>query len=470
LLGEVEGKPFTNASDECRVMQIEISNIPPGILKLLSPRLAKKFLKLIGTWCSGSLYSSAVLYGDSRARNILFKAVFRSFVTRYVQKLEIRCISKRFVLDVILENLGSVPGLLELYLDTLKTDSSSLLAGLVHLENLQIFTYRTNCTDEIIAQLQQYCPLLTELDVSYSRGVTNASVQPLRAARKLKFLDIYKTRIDDEHYGLLLSELPNVANITIRRKETSILGHIAVERLDTITQVKADVQEPDTYIHIWPNRSIIGMSSISEDVSDLSAFNALRVLEIHHLGCSSLFTTILQAVGHRLTDLKLSHCWNADIQDIITLCPSLTDLSVIRCSFFYSHPQTPLVLQLPHFRNLINLKMCNFYRYRNQFFYLPYYVSVKTVELMFTGDFDRLVREILDLGTYKQLEVLRLQLTAPRLINMKALELLIGHCPVLKRIELEGTADADDFGELKRQMSLQNFDLKFKLRALNYEL
>jgi hypothetical protein len=135
----------------------------------------------------------------------------------------------------MVQNLDSVPGLIELYLDERYCDRSSLLAGIVHLKNLQIFTYRTNCSDEIIAQLQQYCPHLTELDVSYSRKVTNASVQPLRAARKLKFLDLYGTGIDDEHYGLLLSELPNVANITIRRNAASILSHIAVESLDTIT-------------------------------------------------------------------------------------------------------------------------------------------------------------------------------------------------------------------------------------------
>jgi hypothetical protein len=118
--------------------------------------------------------------------------------------------------------------------------------------------------------------------------------------------------------------------------------------------------------------------------------------------------------------------------------------------------------QLPHFRKLINLKICDLDSYGNYFFHLPYDVNVKTVDLMLKVEFDRLVREILNLGTYKQLELLRVQETTPRLINRKALELLIGHCPLLKRIEVQGNADADDFGELKRQMSLQNFDLKFK--------
>jgi hypothetical protein len=49
------------------------------------------------------------------------------------------------------------------------------------------------------------------------------------------------------------------------------------------------------------------------------------------------------------------------------------------------------------------------------------------------------VREILNLGTYKELEVLRVQETEPHLINEKALELLIGHCPLLKLIEFMGS-------------------------------
>jgi hypothetical protein len=81
----------------------------------------------------------------------------------------------------------------------------------------------------------------------------------------------------------------------------------------------------------------------------------------------------------------------------------------------------------------------------------------------FTVEF---VREVLNLGTYRELEVLRVQEIEPHLINEKALELLIGHCPLLKRIELVGSGASGAeyvFGNLKRQILLQNFDLKFKL-------
>jgi hypothetical protein len=361
------------------------------------------------------------------------------------------------------QNLDSVPGLLELYLGEWYCNRSRLLAGIVHLENLQIFKYRTYCTDEIIAQLQQYCPHLTELDVTYSRKVTNASVEPLRAARKLKLLDLFETEIDDEHYGLLLSELPNVANITIWGKETSILRHIAVERLNTITHVTRYIV-PETLVR--HNRSITNNDSITVGVSGLSAFSALRVLKILEQDhTSSEIKTLLQGVGHRLTDLKLFGCWCVDIQDIVTLCPSLTDLSLIRCSFLSSHPQTPLDPQLTHFRNVINLKIGDSYIYPNAFPFIPYYVNVKTLKLMFVGYFDRFVTEILNLGTYKQLELLRVLQNRFHLITKEALQLLIGHCPLLKRIELVGTESNPehyDLEELERQISIQNLNLKLK--------
>jgi hypothetical protein len=110
-----------------------------------------------------------------------------------------------------------------------------------------------------------------ELDVAFSRKVTNASVQPLREARKLKVLDPEGTEIDDEHYGLLLSELPNTANI-FWRNEASILHHIAVERLDTITHVSGYIQDINSLTHKCPNTTNITMFPFTSDLSGLTAF------------------------------------------------------------------------------------------------------------------------------------------------------------------------------------------------------
>jgi hypothetical protein len=471
---------------ECRQIEEKITKLPPGIIKLLSPRLTKKFAKLICSCqndfrrpltdfpgnrinascsCQSDFRRPRPDFPGNRINASVWKAIFRSVLTRFVERFDQRLMTNELESAIMVQNLDSMPGLLELYLDCWYCDHSTLLAGIVHLENLQIFTYPCHCTDEIIAQLQRHCPHLTKLDVSGSLKVTNACVQPLRAARKLKFLNLYETRIDDEDYGLLLSELPNVANITFWRHEaSSILRHIAVERLDTITHAKGYIQDIDTVAHKCPNITNITMCRNTGDLSGLTAFNALRALEIRPLYYgSSNFKAVLQGVGHRLTDLKLVGGESVDLQDIVTLCPSLANL---HCSFLYLSLKTPLDPQLPHFANLINLQIRRPVEFQDVGRYIQYYVNLKTIYLVLTSSITvEFVNEILKLGTYKQLEVLRVEEYWWKNINVKALQLLIQHCPLLKRIEIVAfhyEFDSHVFDELRHQILLQNFELKFK--------
>jgi hypothetical protein len=312
-----------------------------------------------------------------------------------------------------------------------------------------------------------------ELDVTNSLKVTNASVQPLIEARKLRFLMVGKTRIDDEHYALILSELPNIALIiflpSFQHKQNSILRHIAVGRLDTVTHVKGTLQDIDTLAHKCPNITTIDMGPVV-DLSGLTAFNALSALSIHnlHYGNSNL-KAVLQGVGHRLTELNLSHGKDVVLQEIISLCPSLASLCLIECSFLSLNSNTPIDPQLPHFTNLSNLYISCPYECRDIPRYIYYYVSLKTIELIETRFFSvQIVRDILNRGTFKQLEILRAEKSYRENIEVGALQLLIAHCPLLKCIELEGlTLKPHRFRELKRQIELQNFDLKFIVKEFN---
>jgi hypothetical protein len=317
-----------------------------------------------------------------------------------------------------------------------------------HLKKLQIFKLYSNCTDEIIEQLQLHCPHLTVVDIAHSEQVTNASVEHLRKVRKLRFLNVRGTSIDDEHYGLLLSELPDIGNITFERSVGSLLRHIAVEKLATIKHVR-----------IW-KRDFFG--SIG-DVSGLTLFNGLRSLELILVRYgSSNIKTVLQGLGHRLTDLTLDSCLDVDLQDIIILCPCLVNFTLSVCSFLNLNSCIPFDFQLPHFRNLINLEISCIFIKPDYFNYIRYYNSLKTVRLKYTRSFTvDLVNEILHLGTYKQLEELNIWDYSP---DVESFKLLIGHCPLLKRIEVrrDENLQSDGFGELKRQVLLQNFDLKFK--------
>jgi hypothetical protein len=184
----------------------------------------------------------------------------------------------------MVENLDSVSGLLKLYINPYHRDQSGLLPDMIcHLKNLQIFKYHRFCTDRIVAQLQWHCPHLTKLDVAHSREVTNASVKPLREAKKLQVLNLEGTHIDYEHYGLLLSELLKITNITFWLNGDFVLCHIPVKRLDTITHISGYCQDIHALTHKCPNTTSIATCPPIRDLSGLTAFNVLRSLCIQDL-------------------------------------------------------------------------------------------------------------------------------------------------------------------------------------------
>jgi hypothetical protein len=75
------------------------------------------------------------------------------------------------------------------------------------------------------------------------------------------------------------------------------------------------------------------------------------------------------------------------------------------------------------------------------------------------------VREIENLGTFAQLEVLHIEERLPGALTMASVRLLIQHCALLKRIE--GLRKCRHFNaflieQLKREITSHNLDLEIK--------
>jgi hypothetical protein len=76
---------------------------------------------------------------------------------------------------------------------------------------------------------------------------------------------------------------------------------------------------------------------------------------------------------------------------------------------------------------------------------------------------DEFVKEIVSLGTFKQLEVFHIVEYWPGALTMEALQLLIQHCPRLKRIEGLSSCQlltGPLVEKLKRKILKQNLDLE----------
>jgi hypothetical protein len=306
---------------------------------------------------------------------------------------------------------------------------------------------------------------MTYIDITYSRDVTNASVEQLMQLRKLKFLHLLGTGIDDEHYGLLLAELPDIAYME-QRGNGDILHHIPAERLDKITHVSGPFRDIHTLRLKCPNTANIDLWKYSRDLSGLTAFLALRVLKISWLPRCNM-NGVLRGIGHRLIALKIAGVRSVSIRSIVSLCPSLETLSLVGGTLSHSLVNPPLDPKLPHFRNLITLEIEGHYGPATKFSFIRFYVSLKTLVIASTGIFNvKFVKEIRTLGTLTQLEVLHLREYSPWALTVEALQLLIRYCPHLKRIERLGWCpllDTYDVINLKHEVLVQNLDLEIEL-------
>jgi hypothetical protein len=443
----------------------DLSANPPGVLKLLCRPLVTEFLELMALHNREAfmLYGS-VLFLQKYVSE--FAGTYLSVLGRFIENLDLFRMPNRMNAFMVLQNLDCVPGLLELTVkySSIGYQSRLVAAAIHHVKRLQIFKYRYHCTDEVIHQLRLHCPRLTAVDVSNTREVTNASALDIIGLTELKRLNLNRTRIDDEHYGFIISKLPNVANIMFRSTKSSVLLHTALKTLDTITHINGYCENMKILPQMCPNTTNITIKPITRDLSPLTAFKALHTLKICDINSGSYnLRAVLSGIGQRLQDLSFVECHDVNLQDIVALCPSLVNLSIKGCT--YLDIDTSIDPQLPHFKNVINLTILDNYTPHGRYFrYIPHYVSVEALRLQCRGIFtDEFVNEIVRLGTFKRLEVFHICEYGSGDLTMEALQLLIRHCPRLKRIEWLSRCrrvTGSRFEELKRQILQQNLDLE----------
>jgi hypothetical protein len=305
-------------------------------------------------------------------------AMFRSVQTPYVYEYDDEIMAKSFTQNLTIQIMERVPGLKKIYLSNVtRINRSTELARMIpHLRELQVFTYVSHCTEEVIEQLGLHCPHLKEVSVVHSWGVTNASVQHLLQLGELQFLYLDGTRIDEEHYGLLIAELPQIKNIRLYRKIIKILDHIPVQNLRTITHAIGEVEDINILTQKCRNITNLDIISSTVDLSGLTALTALRSLYVSFTDyATSNLNAVLTGIVPRLISLTLCDISNVNLQDIVSLCPSLQTLALCSCSYSPLNAETPLDPQLPHFKNLISLNINNIPGDEMNYNYIRHYVK-----------------------------------------------------------------------------------------------
>jgi hypothetical protein len=449
-----------------------LSEVPQLIQKMICTRLASNFAKSIteNTRRMEKYFDSTNLRLERHHELCL--AMFRSVLTCNLEEYETDTSEDYFRGQLVVETLDSVPGLKKLRVSQVcDIQNHQVAMSIHHLKKLRVFEYDTYCTDEVVMQLGRNCPGLTEVSFSGSNGVTNDCVPHLLLLRKLKFLDLRGTQIDSIHYALLLSQLPNIADIRFASNQDDVLRHITPDTIDTITHVYDIVNDIYMQIEKFPKTTNFVVNMPTEDLSGITAWTELRNLKITDCNCDVIdLNTILTGIGHNLTELKLQWVTDVNLQDIITLCKSLKILSLIDCLILPLDAGTPLDPQLPHFRNLISLQiqLKSTYLVPGDFNYIQYYLSLERIMLygfdLFTGEF---MTHVVTQGTLANLRECYLSESNVGALTFDVLQELIRHCSHLRAFgctEYLPHLDLDNILELEHEMLVQNFVFDIKSR------
>jgi hypothetical protein len=443
-----------------------LSKVWPDIQTTICPQLAYHFSNDIKShYDIMEIFVNRSISVESRHDDMCV-AMFRSVLTPNLHDYNPEILAEFFTHSLVVQTLDSVPGLRSLYLEHTSRirGSNKLATSIRHLKNLQYFSYSTHCTDEVVRKLGLHCRHLTKVSFLNSRGVTNDCVPHLLRLRKLQFLNLFGTQIDNTHYGLLLSQLPQIADIRFRNTEDDILHHITLDTLNTITNAYGFVTDIGMLVRTCPNIRNLELHLTDRDLSGLITLTQIRDLTISfgdYLICH--LNAVLTGIGAQLTELKMRLVTCVNLHDILTLCPALEILELSFCEYLPRNADTPFNPQLPHFGNLISLRIGKLCNDQTDYRFIRCYVNLEIIFLfavdIFTEEF---MREVVNRGTLANLTECYIHETLQEGMTFEALQILIQHCSYLKVFGYTNTLvrlSTENVLELRRQMLLNNFDL-----------
>lgn len=188
---------------------------------------------------------------------------------------------------------------------------------------LEKFSYRINCTDDILKILCRSSRYLKCLDVSGSHGVTDDSVQSFLGLVCLEELNLICTEVSEKGYVELINGLAQRA--------------VCIRQPRYIKNIGCDCYS-DTQLRILVTGLVnvrevsLRMCDLSSTVSTLKHLEYLRVLRLKYCFFSDV-NDLLRTIGCQLLELELENSGNLDVAVICENCPSLVKLVLMERTY-----------------------------------------------------------------------------------------------------------------------------------------
>jgi hypothetical protein len=238
------------------------------------------------------------------------------------------------------------------------------------------------------------------------------------------------TQVDNTQYGLLLSQLPDIADIRFRKSADDILGHINVDTLPKITHAYCCGTNNNMLVQRCPKIRKLELNPPAGNLSSLTALTELRRLEVSHGDyVTSNLNAVLTGIGPNLIQLILESIKDVNLRDIVTLCPSLNILVLFYCRYLPLKVNAPLDPQLLHLRNLTSLKIVRTCEDELDCSFIRHYVSLEKIDLNSVDFFNiEFMSEVSSLGTLANLKEFYIREGDDAAMTLEVVQLLIDHC------------------------------------------
>jgi hypothetical protein len=193
--------------------------------------------------------------------------------------------------------------------------------------HLEVFSFKINCTDDVLKILCRSCRYLRCLDVSGSHSVTDDSVPSFLGLTCLQKLNLICTEISEEG---LLDLINGLAHMAVYIRQPCYIKNFGCDcysdtQLRTLVTGLINVREVS-----------LRMCDVSATVSVLKHLEYLRVLRLKYCFFSDV-TDLLLTSGYQLLELELEDSGNLDLKVISENCPTLVKLVVKGGTFGYKN-------------------------------------------------------------------------------------------------------------------------------------
>jgi hypothetical protein len=170
-------------------------------------------------------------------------------------------------------------------------------------------------------------------------------------------VDVLGCAVTSDGYARLLQVLPKITDVIWETSFDSIIETVSNDKTEKIIRCEILKISATLLIHKCPNTRELSLLNVEDltAVRELAHLKALSLQACDYLTCNA--TSVLQAIGHRLKDVKMKSIKNLSIEDIISFCSAAETLHIIKCKFsVITHFNEKFRFELPHFQHVKYVK------------------------------------------------------------------------------------------------------------------